>query len=23
NDISGDTISGSRLMPERRSADCR
>ncbi|MFJ7943263.1 redox-sensitive transcriptional activator SoxR [Streptomyces sp. NPDC096354] len=22
NDISGDTISGSRLMPERRSADC-
>lgn len=23
NDISGDSISGSRLMPERRSADCR
>ncbi|MCX5314077.1 redox-sensitive transcriptional activator SoxR [Streptomyces sp. NBC_00154] len=23
NDISGDTISGSRLMPERRSADCQ
>ncbi|WP_411086044.1 redox-sensitive transcriptional activator SoxR [Streptomyces sp. 061-3] len=22
NDITGDTISGSRLMPERRSADC-
>ncbi|WP_406426126.1 redox-sensitive transcriptional activator SoxR [Streptomyces sp. NBC_01589] len=22
NDISGDTISGSRLMPERRSANC-
>ncbi|MFE7704839.1 redox-sensitive transcriptional activator SoxR [Streptomyces sp. NPDC057486] len=22
NDISGDTISGSRLMPERRSASC-
>ncbi|GAA3479703.1 MULTISPECIES: redox-sensitive transcriptional activator SoxR [Streptomyces] len=22
NDISGDTISGSRLMPERRSAGC-
>nr|WTB30147.1 redox-sensitive transcriptional activator SoxR [Streptomyces sp. NBC_00830] len=22
NDISGDTISGSRLMPECRSADC-